>query len=87
MKNVSRSIIVLFLLLCMKCTGLAHDWANNMAVDSCLNEYHVESEKIYIQPDQLHINNQGIYILIQGELMFVSQLNCDEGGLYCLTRV
>lgn len=47
-------------------------------------EYEVVGNKVYIQPEQLSIVHNGIYILIQGEPIFVCQLNCDENGIYCL---
>lgn len=55
------------------------------AAETILNEYEVIGNKIYIQPDQLHITYGGIFIFIQGEQVFVQQINCDESGIYCLT--
>src|ERR1700722_3492161 len=55
-------------------------------LETILDEYRVTGNKIYIQPEQLHITNGGIFIFIQSEQVLVRQLNCDENGIYCLTE-
>ncbi|HEY4832253.1 MAG TPA: hypothetical protein VIH61_06820, partial [Waddliaceae bacterium] len=47
-------------------------------------EYEVVDNKVYIQPDQLFITSEGIFLFVQGVQVLVNQLNCDDHGIYCL---
>ena len=52
-------------------------------VSSDLDEYELVWDRIYIQPEQLFISNEGIFLFIQGSQVLVHQLNCDGYGIYC----
>ncbi len=61
----------------------ANECSSNGLSHSVLHEYEVIGNKVYIQPEQLSIMHEGIYLIIQGKPVLVSQLNCDEKGIYC----
>lgn len=85
MSTTSKFPFLLILLLCFAQTLLAeHGWHALGADDHILSEYRIEGDKIYIQPNQLNITNEGIFVIVQGEQVLVPQLNCDENGTYCL---
>lgn len=60
---------------------------------SCNHSYyhaHEDSEwfgrKVYIQPNQILISEDGIFVLDNEELVSISQLNHDENGMYIVRR-
>lgn len=86
---INKVMLCFLLLLCIAYTSPAHaetcGWKNT-ELESITNEYTVIGNKIYIRSDQLHITDEGIFILINGKQVFVQQLNFDENGIYCLTE-
>ncbi len=53
------------------------------AESDMLSDYNVVGDRIYIHPEQLLINHDGIFIFIDGDKVLVRQLNCDENGIFC----
>ena len=70
-------------LCCSSFLSEAHKYGDPISFIDLI-EYEVVEDRIYIQPEQLFITHEGIYIFIQGEQVFVRQLNCDESGIYCM---
>jgi hypothetical protein len=54
--------------------------------DSIPCEFEIVENKIYIQPEQILITHEGIFVLIEGAQVLVRQLNCDERGLFCFAE-
>lgn len=85
MKVTSKFPFLLILLLNFAHPLCAENCRHRFDVtEHIFSEYQFEEDKIYIQPHQLTITNEGIFIIVQGELILVRQLNCDEKGIYCL---
>lgn len=49
----------------------------------CFADSEAHGYKIYIQPEQLTICNEGMFIFIGEEQFLVEQLHCDAQGIYC----
>lgn len=47
-----------------------------------LEDSKMDRDKIYIQPGQVHVSQEGIFIFENEELIRIEQLNCDENGIY-----
>lgn len=88
MKTFSKFLSLISLVLCLThITWMEATCSNNVnTYNSFSNEYSEVLDKIYIQPFQLEITDEGIFILIQDEKVLVRQLSCDENGIYFQTE-
>ena len=41
--------------------------------------------KIYIEPDQVVVSNEGLFFIFEGVILPIPQLNYDSNGLYILS--
>jgi hypothetical protein len=41
-----------------------------------------QQARVYVQPDQLHINTEGLFVEVTGNLYQVAQICQDEAGFY-----
>ncbi len=71
-----RNVIYKALCVLFVCFRIAHAHENGPC-DSC--------EKLYLQPDQIAINEEGIFIQLGGEWMITNAIHRDGTGLYVST--
>lgn len=45
-----------------------------------------EGHRIYIQPNQVILSQNSIFVVVNNEKIFVNQLGCDESGLYFMSH-
>lgn len=38
--------------------------------------------KIYVQPDQIYVNDEGMFVEVEGNLYQVTQIHQDENGIF-----
>lgn len=82
MKLLSKLMLFVSLVLCF--ANVAQVFAEITSFGD-LNEFEVLGEKIYVQPEQVQIANEGILIQSLENSFFVNQLNYDLQGLFFLT--
>jgi len=85
MRSAPKSPFLFILLFCfLAFTAHAENFWHTLDMEHVDNEYRIEGDKVYIQPNQLNITDEGIFIALHGDQVLVRQLNCDENGIYCL---
>jgi hypothetical protein len=75
-------IMFLVILSCAFC-AYAHTNSNAAFWDSKIEKSDIpQQSKVYVQAEQIHINDEGIFVEIAGNLYQVSQICQDENGFY-----
>jgi len=78
------SIFFMFVLICINFQPLSADQCSNIRIEKKISqECSIVGNKVYIQPQQLQIVNEGIFLHVQNEKFLIQQLNFDEKGIYC----
>jgi len=79
--NIFKLILCCFLYLGVCNSGAAH-CSTQCLPSKTLDGSKENKDKIYIQPEQIHLSQEGIFIFDNEECLRIEQLNCDENGIY-----
>ena len=64
----------------------AEEFSHDNLPSNALEYNEGPEEKVYIQPEQIYISYDGIFIFDSEGWAHVQQLNCDENGVYYFTE-
>lgn len=79
--NIFKLVLCCFLYLGV-CNNDAAHCSTQCLSSNTLEGSKENKDKIYIQPEQIHISQEGIFIFDNEKCLRIEQLNCDENGIY-----
>lgn len=79
----AKVLLFLFLVVLIgSYSGFAHLNLKAAYCDSKIDNDNIQQSRVYVRPEQIHIDSQGIYVQIGGNLYQVAQICQDENGFY-----
>ncbi len=81
--KIIRGFILTIVCLGCFCANKAYADSCDCSISSFENQFEkVCNDKFYVKPGTVFVSSQGIFICIQGQPFPVTQLGCDDSGVF-----
>ncbi|MDP1834892.1 MAG: hypothetical protein Q8K75_03090 [Chlamydiales bacterium] len=81
-----KTVIVLFVLNILFSPDLATACDHDDPLAMIAMEHNIVGDRIYLDPSQVMVSNEGIYFFVNGHQAFTEKIAWDENGIYCLVE-
>ncbi|MDP1835528.1 MAG: hypothetical protein Q8K75_06310 [Chlamydiales bacterium] len=81
-----KLVLLLYLLNMFFYPALSQACDHDNTLAMIAMEYKIVDNRIYLDPTQLLITNDGIFIFVNGQRTSTGKIAWDENGIYCLVE-